>query len=183
MSRTIDADLLTALTQDTIQPFFAVELLFDGGPIRLWSGVGDRTINSNTFTGTGSLLDIGPADEVSDLSAKSMAVTLTGLDSSIISLAIDEPYQRRKANVYLGEQSDDSVVQIFSGLMNTMNIEDTGEMATVQVTIESNLVELERAANWRYTNENHQSRYDGDTFFSFVQAIQDQKIAWGRKSA
>lgn len=183
MSRTIDSGLLTALTQHTIQPFFAVELLFDSGAVRLWSGIGDRDINGNTYTGTGSLLDIGPADEVNDLSAKSMAVTLTGLDSGIVSLAIQEPYQRRKANIYLGEQSETSVVQIFSGPMNTMNIEDSGEQATVQLTIESNLVELERAANWRYTNENHQSRYDGDTFFSFVQAIQDQKIAWGRKSA
>ena len=67
--------------------------------------------------------------------------------------------------------------------MNTMNIEDTPEGATIQLTIESKLLELERAANWRYTDENHQSRYDGDTFFSYVQDIQDVQVAWGRKSS
>lgn len=182
MSRTINASLLTALTGDLVEPYYAVELFFDNGTLRFWTGIGDRTIGSNTYTGTGSLLSVGPSEEVNDLSAKSMSLTLTGLDSSIISLALQEPYQRRQAKVYLGEQSVSNVVQIFSGQMNTMNIEDSAEGATVQLTVESKLVELERAANWRYTDENHQSRYDGDTFFSYVQDIQDVQVAWGRKS-
>lgn len=182
MSRTINASLLTALTGDLAEPYYAVELFFDSGTLRFWTGIGDKTINSNTYTGTGSLLNIGPAEEVGDLSAKAMSLTLTGLDSSIISLALQEPYQRRQAKVYLGEQSVSEVIQIFSGQMNTMNIDDSAEGATIQLTIESKLVELERAANWRYTDENHQSRYSGDTFFSYVQAIQDAQVAWGRSA-
>ena len=183
MSRTINGSLLTALTGGLVEPYYAVELFFDNGTLRFWTGIGDRTVDSNTYTGTGSLLSVGPSEEVSDLSAKSMSITLTGLDSSIISLALQEPYQRRQAKIYLGEQSVSNVVQIFSGQMNTMNIEDSAEGATVQLTIESKLIELERAANWRYTDENHQSRYDGDTFFSYVQDIQDAQVAWGRKSS
>lgn len=182
MSRTINASLLTALTNDVVQPYYAVELFFDSGTLRFWTGIGDRTINSDTYTGTGSLLSVGSADEVNDLSAKSMALSLTGLDSSIVSLVLQEPYQRRQAKVYLGEQSVSNVVQIFSGQMNTMNVDDAADGATVTLTIESKLVELERAANWRYTDENHKSRYSGDTFFSYVQAIQDATIAWGRST-
>lgn len=182
MSRTINTSLLTALTNDVAKPYYAVELLFDSAPLRFWTGIGDRTINTNTYTGTGSLLTIGSADEVNDLSAKSMAVTLEAVSSSIISLAIQEPYQRRQAKVYLGEKSVSDVVQIFSGQMDTMTIEDSGESSTITLTIESKLIELERSANWRYTNENHQVRQDGDTFFSYVQDIQDVKLAWGRKS-
>ncbi len=70
MSRTINAGLLTALTGDLVEPYYAIELLFDNGPVRLWTGIGDRTVNSNTYTGTGALLSVGPADEVNDLSAK-----------------------------------------------------------------------------------------------------------------
>lgn len=182
MSRTINASLLTALTGDLVEPYYAVELFFDSGTLRLWTGIGDKTINSNTYTGTGSLLNIGPAEESGDLSAKAMSLTLTGLDSSIISLALQEPYQRRQARVYLGEQSVSEVIQIFSGQMNTMNIDDSADGATIQLVIESKLVELERAANWRYTDENHKSRYSGDTFFSYVQAIQDVQVAWGRSA-
>jgi len=182
MSRTINASLLTALTGSVVEPFYAVELFFDSETLRLWTGLGDRTINSNTYLGTGSLLNIGASEEIGDLSAKSMDLSLTGLDSSIISLALQEPYQRRQAKVYLGEKSVSDVIQIFSGQMDTMSISDSPDGATVQLTIESKLVELERSANWRYTDESHQSRQDGDTFFSYVQVIQDQQIAWGRSS-
>jgi len=182
MSRTINASLLTALTGNLVEPYYAVELFFDSGTLRFWTGIGDRTIDSNTYTGTGSLLNIGSADEVNDLSAKSMSLSLTGLDSAIVSLVLQEPYQRRQAKVYLGEKSVSEVVQIFSGQMNTMSVDDAPDAATVTLVIESKLVELERAANWRYTDENHKSRYSGDTFFSYVQAIQDAQVAWGRSA-
>jgi len=197
MSRTIDSGLLAALTGNSVEPFYAVELLFvvktttdvngdpiDIGPMRMWTGLGNRTINvrgtDQVFAGTGALLNIAAAEEVGDLSAKAMTISLTGLDSSIISLAMQEPYQRRKARVYMGEKSVPSVVEIFSGQMDTMQITDEPDMSTVVMTIESKLVELERSRNWRYTDESHKSRHSGDTFFSYVQSIQDQQVAWGR---
>tara|TARA_B110000285_G_C14876783_1_gene491871 strand:+ start:215 stop:778 length:564 start_codon:yes stop_codon:yes gene_type:complete len=187
MSRDISAGLLAALGTDHIQPFFAVELLFDTAPLRLWTGVGDKVINvqgaDQTFTGTGSLLEIGGLDEVNDLSAKSVSLSLTGLNESVLSIALQEPYQRRKCRLYFGEQSVADVVEIFAGKMNTMSINDEAESSTIVLDVESNLIELERSSNWRYTDENHQSRYSGDTFFSYVQTIQDQQVAWGRKSA
>lgn len=195
MSRTIDSGLLTALTGNLVNPYYAVELMFDTktitgvdgnlidvGPLRLWTGLGNRTIGGETYTGTGALLNIAAAEEVGDLSAKGMVLTLTGLDSSIISLALQEPYQRRKAKIYLGEQSVTPVVEIFSGFMDTMQISDEPETATVVLTIESKLVELERSRNWRYTDESHKARYSGDSFLSFVQDIQDQQVAWGRSA-
>lgn len=199
MSRTVPASLLTALGNAEIQPFFAVEMMFDTrtitfngesidvGPLRLWSGLFDKTINvqgaDQTFTGSGGLLSIGGLEEIGDLSARAVTLTLSGIPTSIISLALQEPYQRRACRIYFGEQSASDVVEIFSGKMNTMRILDAEDTATIELTVESKLVELERASNWRYTDENHKSRYGGDTFFSFVQDIQDVQVAWGRKSS
>ena len=112
MSRAIPSSLLSALIGDSIQPYFAVELMFDSrtttdvygnttqiGPLRMWTGIGDRTINvqgsDQVFTGTGNLLTIGDLEEVGDLSAKSVELTLSGIPVSIVSLALQEPYQRR----------------------------------------------------------------------------------------
>ena len=159
MSRAIPSSLLSALIGDSIQPYFAVELMFDTrtttdingdtidiGPLRMWTGLGDKTINvqgsNQVFTGTGSLLTIGDLEEVGDLASKSVELTLSGIPTSIVSLALQEPYQRRVMRLYLGEQ--------------------------------------ERPSGWRYTNENHQSRYAGDTFFSYVQSLQDQTLVWGK---
>lgn len=199
MSRTIDSGLLAALTGNSVEPFYAVELLFDVktttdvngdpvdlGPMRMWSGLGDRTINvrgtDQVFAGVGALLNIAAAEEVSDLSAKAMTISLSGIDTNLISLALQEPYQRRKARIYMGEKGVSEVVEIFSGQMDTMQITDEPDMSTIVMTIESKLVELERSRNWRYTDESHKARHSDDTFFSFVQSIQDQQVAWGRTS-
>lgn len=197
MSRIVPAALVTALGNAQIEPFFAIEMMFDTrtstfngetidvGPLRLWSGMYDKTINvqgsDQTFTGTGGLLSIGGLEETGDLSAKSVTLTLSGVPSTIISLALQEPYQRRACRIYFGVESVSDVVEIFTGKMNTMRILDSEDTATIEMTVESKLVELERSANWRYNDENHQSRNSGDSFFSYVQSIQDAQIPWGRK--
>ena len=199
MSRDIPAALLTALSTSSIEPFYAVELMFDPktvtdingdpftvGPLRLWTGLGDRVIevqgSDQTFVGTGGLLSISGLDEVSDLSAKSIQLTLSGINISILSIALQEPYQRRACRLYFGEHSVTDVVQIFAGKMNKMRIQDDSQNSSITLDVESNLIELERSSGWRYTDENHQSRYSGDTFFSYVQTIQDQQVAWGRST-
>ena len=58
MSRTIDANLLAALIADDVEAFIAVDLSFDSEDLRLWTGLGDKTINSETFTGAGNLIGI-----------------------------------------------------------------------------------------------------------------------------
>jgi hypothetical protein len=197
MSRIVPSALVTALGNAQIEPFFAIEMIFDTrtitfngesidvGPLRLWSGMYDKTINvqgsDQTFTGTGGLLSIGGLEETGDLSAKSVTLTLSGIPSTIISLALQEPYQRRACRIYFGVESVSDVVEIFTGKMNTMRILDSEDAATIELTVESKLVELERSSNWRYNDENHQSRNSGDSFFSYVQSIQDAQIPWGRK--
>ena len=102
MSRTVPSALLTALSQPEVQPYYAVELDFDSAPVRLWTGYGDLIIGVDTYTGTGNLLSIGGLEEVNDLSAKNITLTLSGVPSSLVSIALTEPYQRREAKVYFG---------------------------------------------------------------------------------
>lgn len=196
MSRTVPAALLTALSQSEVQPFYAVEALFDdnddtrydeGGylgqnAIRLWTGYGDKTIGVDTYTGSGNVLAISGLEEANDLSAKNITITLNGIDSSLVSLALSEPYQRRLCRVYFGTD-DTTAIEVFSGFINTMTIEDSGETSTISMTVESKLVALERASNRRYTHENHVARHSGDTFFSFVADMQDKEVVWGREKA
>lgn len=195
MTRTIPSSLLTALSQPTVQPFYAFEALFDDtdntrynqsgytgeNAIRLWSGYLNKTIASNTFVGSGDFMSISLVEEVADLSAKNITVALSGLDSSIISIALQEPYQRRLCRIYFGTV-DTTAIEIFSGFMNTMTIEDAGESSMISLSVESKLVALERASNRRYTHENHIARHSNDTFFSYVSDLQDKEIAWGRES-
>lgn len=181
MTRTVPAALLTALSQPEVEPYYAVELILDTAPVRLWTGYGDLTIGGASYTGSGSLLTIDGLEEVNDLSAKGITLTLSGVSSSLISLALQEPYQRRVAKIYFGTRDTITPIEVFSGLMNTMSIEDSGETSTITLTVESKLVRLEKASNHRYTHENHISRNSGDTFFSFVSQLQDRDVIWGRE--
>jgi len=182
MSRTVPANLLTALAQKEVQPFYAVEFLFDGGDVRLWTGYGERTISGETYVGGGSLLNIQGLGEVADLSAKKITISLSGVPSGLVSLAIQEPYQRRVCRVYFGAANVTQVVEVFSGQVNGMPIEDSGDSSTITATIDSKLVETGKASNRRYTSENQKARFAGDTFFDYVNAIQDADIVWGRES-
>jgi len=182
MSRSVPAAILNALQGGTVEPFYAVEAQFTGGTVRLWTGYGDRQIEGNTYTGAGSLLGISGLDEVADLSAKSITVTLSGVDQTVLALALAEPYQRRKLRVLFGVVNSTTSVELFAGQMNTMTIEDSGDSSVVSILVDSKLVELERASNRRYTSESQKSRHSGDTFFDYVAKLQDRQLVWGRAS-
>jgi|13_taG_2_1085334.scaffolds.fasta_scaffold03779_3 hypothetical protein len=192
MSRTVPAALLTALDGDEIEVFYAVDLDFDSGNMRLWTGYGNKTINSQTYTGTGDLLTIDGLEEVSDLSARGTTLTLNGLDSTIVSYALTEEYQGRLVTIYWGVGSN--TVEIFRGYMDKMTIQDAGETSTISLTVESRLIALERANVRRYTRESHSAVRlrkwldDGnsgtpaaDTFFDWTTQLQDKQIVWGRE--
>ncbi|MFG6535561.1 hypothetical protein ACGYK5_17185 [Sulfitobacter sp. 1A16787] len=182
MTRTVSEGFKAALTAPEVEVYFAVELLFDSGAVRLWSGYGPRVIDGETYTGGGNLLSISGLDEVRDLEAKSANVTLSGLNSEIVALALSEYIQGRPARIMLGVEGAPDVVVAFSGLIDTMPLEDDGTSATITVRIESKLATLERPRMRRYTHESQQSLHPGDTFFSFVTDLQDKEITWGRKT-
>ena len=181
MTRSTPASLLTALSQPEVEPFYAVEMSFDTAPVRFWTGYGERTINSQTYLGTGSLLSISGLEEVNDISAKRVTLQLSGVPTDLVSLALQEPYQRRECKIYFGTTDTSTPIEVFSGLMDVMTIEDGGDSSVISLTVESKLVRLEKASNWRYTEANHQSRHSTDTFFSYVSGLQGRDIIWGRE--
>lgn len=187
MTRSVSAAIQTALAGQTISPFYAVEFLLDDSPIRVWTGYGDRVINGQTYIGGGTLMSIGGLEETNDLAAKNITITLDGISSSLLSLALQTPIQNRSVRVYWGLATSGSpgydAIEVFTGRANTLPFEDGGDTCVIQLTADSTLVRLERASNWRYTHESHLSRYPTDTFFSYVTKLQDTEVVWGRKSA
>lgn len=182
MSRTLPAGMSAALAGGSVTLYYAVEMLFDSGAIRLWTGYSDKTINSQTYTGAGTLLNIDGIAEVADLNAAGITVALSGISSGVISLALQENYQGRVARVYFGVEGVDGAVEVFSGFMDVMTIQHSGDKLNVTLSIESKLVTLQRPNIRRYTSANHKLRYAGDTFFDYVTELQDREIVWGRKS-
>lgn len=209
MSRDLSSNTIENISQDVVYPFFATELRFDGDNVlRLWTGQGTLVLEDGTnWIGTGNLLDISAIEETSELAVKGATLTLSGVPSEVLSLALSEPYQGRVCNIYFGTLSKGSLLQesssyillqdgsrinletgekgfneIFSGYMDQMNIEESGETSTIQLLVENKLVDLERARVARFTSGYQKSIYAGDLGLDFVEDLQDKQIPWGRKS-
>ena len=207
MSRDLDPNTLEAISQEVVQPFFAVELLFDGNEtLRMWTGQGTLVLDDGTqWVGTGNLLDISSIEETSEMSVKGATLTLSGVPSEVLSLALSEPYQGRVCNIYFGTFSSGALLketnnyillqdgsrinvetgekgfnQLFSGYMDQMNIDDGPETSTIELKVENRLIDLERARVARYTQFYQKSVYPDDDGLKFVEDLQTRKVPWGR---
>jgi hypothetical protein len=168
-----------------LNPFFAAELLFDSGATRFWNGYGELTFDGKTFFGGGSLLSVSDVEEISDIEAKGLSFILSGLPSELISIVLQEPYQNRVARLFIGALKDDGTVQayeLFSGRLDVMTIEESGETASIAITVENRLIDLNRPRVRRYTSEDQKSLFSGDRGFDYVNDLQDKEIEWGKTS-
>jgi hypothetical protein len=206
MSRDVTQTTLDLLNDSVIYPFFAVELLFDGDQtLRLWTGAGTLVYQDVSWVGTGSLLQIDTIEETSEIAAKGATVTLSGVPSEVLSLALSEPYQGRQAKIYFGtfsrgvllqedaayillqdgskivlEDRKTELTEIFAGYMDQMNIEENTEASTIQLTIENKLIDLERPRTARFTSAYQKSIYPNDLGLDFVEDLQTKELYWGR---
>ena len=186
MGRTIASSIVSKLDDAEVFPFYAVDLLFDSNPVHAWTGLNEITLNSNTYTGVGNLLQISEVQESQDISAKGMTLTLSGIPSSLLALALIQPYQGRECKLYLGfmtswanPDASPDIVEIFCGYMDQMTINEGAESSTITTSVESRLIDLERPRTRRYTSENQKQRHLGDKAFDFVESLQTIRLQWG----
>lgn len=184
MSRGLTSGMTTAVTAERLEPIILAEADFDSGAVRVWSGIGDLSWDSKTWTGVGDLGSVAFAAETGSLVATSAVLTLSGIPSSLIAIALAEDYQERPANIWFGAlDTDGSVIadpeEIHGGRMDVMTIDEDADTATVSVSVESNLIHLEVPKQRNYTPEDQKEEFSGDTGFDQVAALQDAEIVWG----
>lgn len=186
MARNLTAGMVTATSAGRVAPILLLEMLFDSAPSRVWSGWGDLSWAGRTFTGAGTLGSVSPVEEATELRATGVDVTLTGIPSAVLSLALAEPYQGRLATVWMGAMDVNTFAliadpyQIFQGRMDVMTVQDGAETATVTISVESRLIDLERSRERRYDDADQKIDYPTDRFFEFVPSLQDIQITWGQ---
>lgn len=182
MARTsLPAQVVSAASGTSYAPFWACDLLFDTpNELYFWNGIGPLDHAGNTYTGAGDLLDLSEMRESSDIAAYGATLTLSGIPTDKISLALSEPYQGRKAAIRFGVISGSTIYSsvVFTGEMDQMNISMGPETATITLSVESRLVDLNRARTRRYTDADQRSRYALDRAFEFVTRIQEEKQEW-----
>lgn len=185
MARTLPAALATEFDAAQLKPFYAVELDFDSGVLRFWTGYGTITANGEEYEGAALVLGISSANENIDLSADGITISFSGLDSSIVAVTLTQNYRGRSAKVFMGaldalNQPVSDMYQVFAGRMDIMSIQEDGQTATISLQVENVLIDLERPRTRKFTDEEQRKRFPGDASLENVASLQDRQIAWGR---
>jgi len=184
MARGVTSALNTELTASELEPFFLIDLEFDSGALYFWTGITPLTFNGNEYIGAGNLLGISPIAETSEIRAVGVNLSLSAIPASLISIALTEAYQGQPVKIRFGALSSGSIVSdpylIFDGRMDVMTIDDAGQDASISLSAESRLIDLERPRIRRYTPEDQKAEHPGDTGMDFVPKIQDTSVQWGR---
>ena len=186
MARTLGTDFQNQVDSSQLEPFFAVSVEFTT-PLRLWTGYSTITIDDNFYFGSGNLLKMSQVNETADIRATGLNITLSGMESSIISSALTEDVQGTVVKVYFGVLTTtdnetvvvDTPYQVFEGFLDTMTIREDGQTAEFTITVENKLITLEKAVDRRYTDQDQKNLFVGDKGLEFIDDLQDKNIVWG----
>lgn len=206
--RNITSEMSAEITSQSVQPIFLFEALFDSGALRLWTGYGTITFNGEDYTGAGNFIGFTGIEETQALEAKGIVVTLSGVAQSLISIALNEgalirnrPFRlyfgavssRRKIeledssgvvetedgfNVLLESQLISTPLRVFSGLMDTIEINAGAETCDIRLSVESELIIGQRSKVSRYTDEEQKRLYPNDKGLEYINPLQDKELVW-----
>lgn len=184
MSRGLTGNFVTEATATSNRPAIFFEGAFISSTLRLWSGLGDISWSGQTWLGNGWLGLPSGADETEEVQANGWEITLSGVPLAVISLALQEIKQGATGKLYLGFLNSSGAVisdpyLVAQGLADTATINESAETASVSLTYESKLIDLERAREFRYTHDSQRSLYPTDDGFQYVSSLQDWSGFWG----
>lgn len=174
----------SALVADVVRPILLCDIETAGTPVRAWTGVGDLVWGAITFLGVGKFGGVTPVSETSELRASGITFTLDGVASEMISTALGQIRQGKSAKLYLGalDISTGALIAdpylIFNGLTDVPTVEDSAETATIGLTAENRLIDLERPRVRRNTQEDQKLRDATDLGFEYVPSLQDAEFVW-----
>ena len=185
MSRDISATNLAEINASHIQPVTMVNLGFDT-PVYVHSGIGTITYDGNDYLGVGQLGAVGNMGESEDLTPSPLSLTLSGVDSSLVSEALDSGNYGDVVTIYEGYRQDDGTLVddpwvVWKGAYEFSSV-SLDKSSIISVTIKHDLSALSEKDGGRYSDEDQQVRFSGDVGFQFVADTSGIKLHWGGKT-
>lgn len=185
MARDLTAGMQSAVAASVVRPVLLARIANAGAEIFVWTGVGDLLYGGNTYAGVGNFAGVSTVQEATDVRATGITLQLSGVPSALISTALQDIRQGKTAILYFAllNTTTGALVadpyQLFSGLTDVPQIDETGIDATISLSIESRLIDLERSNDRRWTPEDQAIEDATDLGFEFVAGLQDAQVAFG----
>lgn len=193
--KSLTAPQQAALEAGHVVPLLFVEVAFTSGTQRYCTAgatiaraLFNPTAVSEDWLGTGGLVNIEAIRETTNVESTGLRMTLSGIPSAMISLALGEDVQGRPISVWLGVMDSAGAligtpVLEWQGRIDTLTIAETDDTATITATAESRMASLMKAAPRRYTDADQQNLYPGDLIFNYVPQMKEKVLPFPSKEA
>ncbi len=184
MAREILPLTAAAARAQVVRPVLLVRMDFATGLVCATDAPFDVTADGETYLGLGQLGGVSAVPEGAELQAYAVQLTLSGIPSELVSLALLDAYQGRDVRISLllldeAHKAVGAPVLLFRGRMDTMDIE-LGTTAVITMTVQNRLADWERPRIRRYTHEDQKLDYPDDRGFAFIAQMAEKTIYWGR---
>lgn len=190
MSRTIPSNIDADLDDAFVIPVFFVELDFDTDPLYVHTDIGDITVLSHTWQGTGGLGQISQIEENASGDSPGIKLRLQLTDESsgsIFQEITQQDFYQREAIIYFstrdistGALSDDPF-ELWRGKCDVPEIHLGERNSYVDLIVESEWIDGKRSNGALYSDAQLQAEYSGDLGFKYLAAMKNAKIVWGGK--
>lgn len=184
MPRDINPLLLEALAATPVRLAVLVEIQFAASTLRLWSGNGPLVWNEQVYLGNGWLTGYTTVSDTQDIRAEGFTVSLTSVPVEVVALILNEARQSLSGKLYLAALSSAGLVipdpfAVCEGFLDVPEFNEDGDTASVQLTFESDIVDLEEPNETRLTDGEQQRLFPGDKALDKIAGLQDIPIFWG----
>lgn len=184
MARTIDATTGANAEAAHVVPYLLVALEYPDEPVRVTSLPWDIDYAGDTYLGVGQLGSIGPVQEGTEIKSYGVQLRMSGIPLTYAAQVVATDGSGQPGRIWVGTLSADhrgsgEPVLLFAGRIDVHDIE-IGETIAVTASLESRLIDWERAPGGRYTDQDQQDRYPGDRGLEYVAGVADMELVWGR---
>jgi len=180
--KSISVGQQSALDSSHVTPVYFVQISFADDDVQYYCTAGASIAwNGYTWLGTGGLVAIEPIRETGAIEAVGLRLTMSGVPTGLISLALQGEIQGRAITFYLGLLDTAGAligtpVTEYVGRLDTMTIVEGEQDATIIVTVESEMASLMSPAIRRYTDADQQKQYLGDKIFQYVAQMREKAL-------
>ena len=161
---------------------------FTGGNIYMSNHNRSLTYDGNVYEGVGDFLGFSSVAETSDLEAKGVQISLSGIPSDLLSAALSEVTRGTRCSLYLGalDSSGDLIVNVdppspikfYSGFVDVPVIDISAEASIITLKTENQLIILDKERIRRYTAEDKHIEFPNDKGLDYVTEVQNKDVEW-----
>lgn len=181
-SRSMVAANVTQIDSRHTHPVIMSKMEFDT-PAYAHTGSGTITYDTNDYLGVGNHGGLSGVEETEDVVPNEITLELNGLDSSYLTAAMDSTNYGDRVTLFWGYRNDAGDLVGDPWVFYRGRVQRSGavrgEDNIISITIQHVLAVLNKRIGTKYTDEEQQKKYPGDTMFSRVAEVATKTLLWG----